>query len=354
MNDDWQPSASLQALRQRDALMQSIRQHFQASNSLEVSTPSMSVAATTDPHIDSFTVTDAGKTLWMHTSPEFPMKRLLAAYKVDIHQIACVYRQNETGRHHNREFSLLEWYRVGFSLEQLIEEATTLINDASIALGQAIRSVRIVSYQDAVKTLCGVYPDQLELSDIMAVFTHNKRSFPDSLRVAVRTDDRVDRSGDTHLDERLNEWTDADALQALDAAMTLMVDEFIVNEFIDDEITVLIDYPASQASLARTCLHDNGQVIARRAEIFIGSVELANGFEELTDAKEQLYRFENDNRQRQQCAKPETPIDQRLIAALSCGIPDCAGMAMGLDRLLMVLTGHSELSRVMAFPSANA
>jgi len=258
----WHPSASLTALRQRDAVLSALRARFQTTGSLEVSTPSLSTAATTDPYIDSYGVDNGNGSLWLHTSPEFPMKRLLAAYAVDIHQFATVYRIEESGRHHNREFAMLEWYRIGADLTALIDDAVQLINTAANALDQREYTVEVISYQDAVNTLCGDYPHRLSVASIADVFAANHRSFPESLLASNSTDD----------------------------ALTLLVDEFVVREFPAHQLTALTEYPASQASLAKTTTHASGHTIALRAELFLGSVEIANGFEELTDAQEQAQR----------------------------------------------------------------
>ena len=325
MHSDWQPSASLITLQLRNTLLQVIRQYFVDSKSLEVQTPALSRAAATDPYIDSYSTEEPGR-LWLHTSPEFPMKRLLAAYRVDIHQLATVFRQDESGRHHNREFLMLEWYRVQYDLNALIQDAVDLINTCCTALKKPELPVRVVSYVNQVKELCGEYPEQLSVADIAAVFKAQGRSFPKSLLVGNTVDD----------------------------ALTLLIDEFVVRKFSAKEITALTEYPVSQASLAGTGVNAQGQSVALRAEIFIGSVELANGFEELTDAQEQQKRFEADNNVRKTMGKVKLPYDERLIAALRYGLPQCAGMAMGIDRLFMVLGGYSRLSDVMAFADSHA
>ena len=309
--------------------MQSLRQHFISSQSVEVQTPVLSAAATTDPYIDSFKTGDANRPLWLHTSPEFLMKRLLAEYQVDIHQFATVFRQDESGKHHNREFVMLEWYRMGFRLNELIQDAVQLINTACQSLNKPSLSLRVVSYTEAVKALCGGYPEQLSVQDIADVFKQNKRSFPESL----------------FCDTNPN---------AVDDALTLLVDEFVVSQFSANEITALTEYPASQASLAKIGVSAGHQPIALRAELFIGSVELANGFEELTDADEQLRRFQTDNKTRCANDKPQLPFDARLIEALRHGLPACAGMALGVDRLFMVLGNYAQLSDVMTFADDNA
>lgn len=340
MNSSWQPTAELSTLVQRDQLLQSLRNYFASSGSLEVQTPALSAAGTTDPYIDSFSVvlgeangsngSHAQTFAWLHTSPEFAMKRLLAAHATDIHQFATVFRHDESGKHHLREFTLLEWYRVGYGLSDLLQDALNIVNAACAVLNRAPLTLNKVSYQDEVKALCGVYPHEATLPLIVGVFDHHGRSFPDSLRVA--------------------EPTESDVSDAL----TLLLDEFVVRNFPTTELTALIDYPANQASLAKLGTHSEGHEVACRAELFLGAVELANGFEELTDANEQQARFQKDNALRAAIGKPTVPHDKHLIDALHHGLPECAGMAMGIDRLLMVLGNYTQLSHVVAFSDANA
>lgn len=330
MSQPWQPSAEWATLVQRSELMDALRDYFRSSDSLEVQTPALSAAGTTDPYIESFSVPLDTGVGWLHTSPEFAMKRLLAAYGKNIHQFACVFRQDESGKHHQREFVLLEWYRVGYTLSQLLNDALNIVNAACAALKRPSLSVKIVNYQDEVKNLCGDYPHKVSLHAIANVFTQHNRSFPSSLQ--------------------LSNPTDAD----VDAALTLLVDEFVVSRFSDNELTALTQYPARQASLAKLGLHEKGHLVACRAELFIGQVELANGFEELSDANEQAQRFHQDNKQRLAMGKTAVPHDQHLINALQHGLPDCAGMALGIDRLLMVLGAYTQLSDVVAFTDANA
>jgi len=347
----WQPTAELATLVQRDQVMRSLRNYFALTGSLEVQTPVLSAAGTTDPYIDSFSVslmggvaasvvasneagavsgTEARDNAWLHTSPEFAMKRLLAAYATDIHQFATVFRREESGKQHLREFTLLEWYRVGHRLSDLLQDALFFTNATCKVLNRPELTLQTLSYQDEVKALCGVYPHEISLSHITEVFDHNDRSFPDSLRVAVPSE--------------------ADITDAL----ALLVDEFIVKKFSTDVLTALTEYPAAQASLAKLGTHKEGHAIACRAELFLGSVELANGFEELTDGNEQKARFEKDNAARVSAGKSPVPHDEHLIDALHHGLPDCAGMALGVDRLLMVLGGYQQLSDVVSFSDANA
>jgi elongation factor P--(R)-beta-lysine ligase len=350
----WQPTASIKALQQRAQLYAALRSYFETSNSLEVQTPSLSASATTDPHVDSFSVNSQVGQLWLHTSPEFPMKRLLAAYPQHIHQFCIVFRDDEISRHHNREFTLLEWYRVNYSLEQLIDDAVNVVNTACQALGHTELPHQIVSYQEAVKELTGRYPEELSPKEIQRFFTQHNRSFPDSLVTSTTTPWPTQDTTQAAMSDTSPDTTPDTTIAALDDALTLLVDEFLVREFPQDVITVLRDYPASQASLARVTDNEQGIAVALRAELFLGSVELANGFEELTDGAEQSRRFALDNNARMAMGKPSMPVDELLLAALQSGLPACSGMAMGIDRLLMVLTGRSDLAAVLAFPGDHA
>lgn len=286
------------------------------------------------------------------------MKRLLAAYPQHIHQFCTVFRDDEISRHHNREFTLLEWYRVSYSLEQLIDDAVNVVNTACQALGQPELTHQIVSYQEAVKTLTGRYPEELSPKEIQRFFTQHNRSFPDSLvpstTTPCSTPPTTQAATDATTVAATLDTTPNTTVTALDDALTLLVDEFLVREFPQDVITVLRDYPASQASLARVTDNEQGIAVALRAELFLGSVELANGFEELTDGTEQSRRFALDNNTRAALGKPCMPVDESLLAALQSGLPACSGMAMGIDRLLMVLSGRNNLADVLAFPGDHA
>jgi len=325
----WYPTASLEVLQQRDALLQALREYFKATGSLEVHTPILSAAATTDPHIESYRSSGSEGELWLHTSPEFPMKRLIAAYAVDMHQFATVFRQEEIGRYHNREFQLLEWYRMNIELEELIEDAIKIVHIACTALQQTCLPVSRVSYQEAVYQLCGEYPHELSVERIANYFKKCQRSFPDSL-------------------------LEHNHIAALDDALVLLMDEFIIANFAGDRLTVLTEYPASQASLAKTITNKAGIPIALRAELFVGSVELANGFYELTDADEQGNRFSADNNERLAKNLTAMPHDENLLSAMQNGLPNCAGMALGVDRLIMALLRLNHMEDVISFPAARA
>lgn len=321
MSDElWRPGASLDVLRTNAALHTCIRNYMRKQHVLEVITPALSVAATTDPNIHSFQVAD----YYLHTSPEFPMKRLLAAYATDIYQIATVFRDGEAGRFHNAEFSLLEWYRVGMNHHALIDDVNTLMQRVLENFDKPWLKPKIIRYTDAVSTVCSKPFHQIEVALIERVFNQHQRSYPTSIG------------------------------HDLDAAMDLLMDEFVISTFSDDCFTYVMDYPASQAALARISMDHNQHAIAERFELYWGPIELANGFHELSDSAEQRTRFENDQKVRAERGEVSVPMDEKLLAALSHGLPDCAGVAVGLDRLVMVLTGAKHIDEVQAFSTGRA
>lgn len=287
---------------------------------LEVITPALSAAAATDPNIHSFRVGSR----YLHTSPEFPMKRLLAAYGVDIYQIASVFRDGEAGRTHNAEFTLLEWYRVGMDHLALMNDVSALLQLLVTQFKKPWHQPVHVRYTDAVSTVCDKPFDRIGVEDIERVFSQHKRSYPQAI-------------GDE-----------------LDAALDLLVDEFVVSGFASDSVTFLLDYPASQAALARIKQDADGIAVAERFEVFWGKLELANGFHELADANEQRARFEHDLLIRQQRGDALVPMDENLLDALTAGLPDCAGVALGLDRMLLALTDATHIDEVIAFAGSRA
>ena len=316
----WHPGASIDVLRQSAMLRRCIHKFMDEQNVLEVITPVLSAAATTDPNIHSFRVGD----YYLHTSPEFPMKRLLAAYKTDIYQIATVFRDGEAGRFHNAEFSLLEWYRVGFNHESLMDDVSELLEEVVTLFGMNCQRPKTIQYTDAVMQVCGVPFAEIDVTDIERVFSQHSRSYPN----AIGND--------------------------LDAAMDLLMDEFVVSGFSDEHATFVVGYPASQAALARIVTGKNNVPVAERFEMYWGSVELANGFHELSDAAEQRARFEHDQHLRAQRGQLAVPMDEQLLEALSFGLPDCAGVALGLDRLMLILCGANHIDNVLAFSSSRA
>lgn len=325
---DWRPSASIETLKARAQLLAAIRAFFLAREVLEVQTPVLSRYATVDRHIESFAVhlTSQPSTLTPHgflqTSPEFAMKRLLAAGSGPIWQLAPVFRVDEQGRHHNAEFTMLEWYRPGFDHRRLMGEVEALLRSC----GAPASGWRRFSYREAFETCAGFDPHALDAAALRARLAAHGVAEPD----ALTQDECADRDF----------WLD------------LWMSHVVGPQLGLDAPAFLYDFPASQAALAR--VRDDVPPVAERFELFWCGIELANGFHELTDAGEQQRRFEADQAWRRARGRAVPPYDRDLIAALQAGLPDCAGVALGIDRLLMLLLGKSRIDEVIAFPADRA
>ncbi|HED36033.1 MAG TPA: EF-P lysine aminoacylase GenX [Gammaproteobacteria bacterium] len=315
----WQPTASLETLKKRARMLQGLRAFFAARDVLEVETPVLSPSAITDPQLQSFSTGFNQRDFYLHTSPEFYMKRLLAAGSGDIYQVARVFRDDELGRYHNPEFSLLEWYRVGFDHHRLMDEVEQLLQ---MFFMDEMLQINRISYQQAFLQQLQIDPLNIEVAALKQCAEKFKLEIPHGMERDIEGDNR-----DIWLD-----W--------------LMV-ECVAPSFAKDEFTFLYHYPASQAALAR--LDEKDPRVANRFELFYGELELANGFYELTDAQQQLQRFEQENAVRKRRGQQIMPVDHALIAALAAGLPDCSGVAIGLDRLLMILTENEKLQGVMSF-----
>lgn len=310
---DWQPSAGINTLQQRAEIIRGLRDWFYRHDILEVETPQLVSGATTDPNIESFAI----NARHLRTSAEFHLKRLLAAGYPDVYELGKVFRVDESGRHHNPEFTMLEWYRLGIDHRELIAEIESLLrylhSDKSL-------EVACISYRDFWRQTAQLDPAVADAGQISAY---------------------LETAG---IDVPVSVQNDFDALQDL-AMGTVLAESLPANQY-----SCIYDYPSSQASLARIDKSDPQWPVANRFEIYYGSVELANGFYELTDAQEQLARFEADNRTRKDNNQPARPIDHRFIAALDSGMPDCAGVAFGVDRLMMVLLDDVDaLAEVVSF-----
>ena len=320
---EWRPAASLAALRARAELYALIRRFFVAGGALEVETPIASHAGLTDPALESWRTAWTGPTgvvpLWLHTSPEFPMKRLLAAGSGPIYQICKVFRDGERGRRHHPEFTLLEWYRPGWDLERLIAEVAELVRQA---LGQPERPVEILSYRQ-------LFRDRLAIDPLHATQAE---------LAACARGQGINRVEQLSLDH--DGWLDLLLTHCLETGLGRGC------------LTFIRDYPPSQAALAR--LRPGPEPVAERFELYLEGVELANGFAELTDAAEQRRRFEQDQARRREQGLPVPPLDEAFLGALAGGMPEAAGVALGLDRLLMAITGASHIDQVLAFPIERA
>lgn len=308
----------------RARVYREIRNFFAQRAVLEVETPILSAAANTDPNIESFTTRfsghrDAGSAeRWLRTSPEFPLKRLLAEGIGDCYELGRVFRNGEAGRRHNPEFTMLEWYRVGWDHYALMHEACALVQLALDAVGRTA-SVRVYSYRE-------LFVDYLELDPFIA--------------------------GDGQLATPLAEFSIDPAGLVRDDWLDLLITHRIQPQFAADQITVIHDYPASQCALARL-RDDAGRTVAERFELYLGPYELANGYHELNDAAEQRARFERDNERRRERGLREVPLDENLLAVLG-RMPACAGVALGIERLLMCLAQTDDIRDVLAYPFAAA
>ena len=328
--DDWRPSASPERLRQRAALLQRAREFFAARALTEVDTPLVVNAPVSDVHIHSATVrlsadpAAAAAPLYLHTSPEYAMKRLLAAGSGDSYQISLVVRGFECGRLHNPEFTLIEWYRVGFSLPRLMEEVEALVREllGTNAPGASER----ISYRDAFLRELGL--DPLSAPET----TLAQAAQPLALGGAGAT-------SATGLGMSRDDW------------LELLMGAIVGPRLGSGTLTIVHSYPASQAALAR--LDPADPRVAQRFELYCAGIELANGFHELASPAEQRARFAADNAQRRRLGLPVSQLDERLLAALT-QLPDCTGVALGFDRTLMLAVGATSIEEVLAFPTARA
>ncbi len=306
----WQPRANPRVIRERARIYRQIRSFFNTRGCFEVDTPVLMPTTSTDVNIASIEVPVADKLFYLQTSPEFAMKRLLAADCGSIFQICHAFRQGESGHLHNPEFSMLEWYRVGYDYRQLMDEMELLITTLSLRQCSFSR----ISYKDLFRQVLDLEIDKVTLEDLRG-------------QCALLVADTIN--------------TELDFDQCLDLLLGMVIAPTMRGyQFVSD-------YPLSQAALARVNADDNS--VAERFELFFDGIELANGFSELTDADQQRSRFEQDNAARAQKGLPQHAIDERLLAALESGLDDCAGVALGLDRLLMVLLELDSIDQALTF-----
>lgn len=315
---EWRPTASLDSLRLRARVLEQIRDFFMRRGVLEVETPTLCAAATLDPNIDSLhsRVTAGGtvRPLYLHTSPEFAMKRLLAAGSGSIYQVCKVFRDGEAGRLHNPEFTLLEWYRVGYDHHGLMDEVETLLREI---LGS--EPARRHSYHEVFHRFTGV-----DLASATDAALH---------QCAVEF-------GLAAAAER--------PAEGRDLYLNFLMSHVVTPHLGHDAPVFVYDFPVTQAAMAR--VRSGTPPVAERFELFVNGVELANGYHELTDTDEQRYRFEQERRRRRLAGRPVVDGDDRLLAAMKSGLPDCAGVALGVDRLLMLRAGVDHIDDVLSFP----
>ena len=321
---DWRPCAGIETIRRRAGMLGRIREYFSAQGVLEVQTPLLSAAAASDPQIESISAQPAaGSRRFLQTSPEYPMKRLLAAGVGDCYQICPVFRDGESGRMHNPEFTMIEWYRVGYDVERLQRDVERLLCAACDGI-RSFASARRVTYRDAIAGASGIDCRVAGIAEIQSVLAAR----------GVTPANSADWDRDAWLD--------------------LLMGAVVGPGLGHDAPVFVRDYPASQAALARLRTESDGHRVAERFELYVDGVELANGFHELGDALEQGRRFEHDLQVRRARSQPVNPPDRRLLAALSHGMPDCAGVALGFDRLVMMALGLPMLAAAMSFPADRA
>jgi lysyl-tRNA synthetase class 2 len=318
---DWKPLSDTAVAMRRAALLERARQYFSDQGVLSVDTPALMRYATSDPNIESLGVrSKPGKDSWLQTSPESYLKRLLAAGYPDIYSLCRVFRDGESGVRHLPEFTMAEWYRLRFDLDAIVVDAIDFI--AACLKHESLRdNVDRMDYNEAMQRFADI--DALDAS----------------------TDDLVQRATD---DARLRKELAEDRNAALDLIMSTVV----APQFAPDRLTVIQHYPAAQAALARLC-PDDGRV-ADRFEVFCGDLELANGYVELRDADEQRQRFEADNAARESSGRSSLLADAPLLAALEAGLPECAGVSVGIERLHMVLDQADDIRDVITFATETA
>ena len=326
---NYAPTMTLAMAQQRAKFIGDIRQFFTSRQVLEVQTPLLSQAGNTDTFLQSVaahvTYQDRPRTYYLHTSPEFAMKRLLASWQVPIYQICPVFRDNEIGVRHNIEFTMLEWYQPNYSLDDMAGE----LNELLTALYGHPMVMSHYRYVDAFMDFVGIHPLTASLSALQAVAE-------DRGLIGFDFNDADDSEAN-----RRQSWLD------------LLFSHAVEPNLGHDLPTLIIEYPPATAALAKTALDKEGNKIAKRFELYINGIEIANAYDELADGPALRARFEQDNQLRHRHGLPKMPIDEHLVAASDDLIP-CSGIAVGVDRLLMVITGAKTLEEVIAFPSGQA
>ncbi len=322
--EDWRPAASLEVLRARAGMLERIRAYFTAQEVREVQTPVLSASAVSDPAIESVGAETArGERCYLQTSPEYPMKRLLAAGFGDCYQVCPVFRDGESGRLHNPEFTMIEWYRIDYGVGEMQHDVDRLLRVACAEL-RDFKPARAVSFRSAMLEGSGIDCRVAEVPEICAA-------------LAARGIEPAHSGG----------WE-------RDTWLDLLMGAVVGPSLGHDAPVFVNDYPPGQAALARLGRLPDGSQVAERFELYVDGLELANGFCELGDPVEQRRRFEQDQATRRRRGQRQRPLDERLLAALAAGFPDCAGVALGFDRLVMAAHRLPNLDAAMAFPAARA
>lgn len=317
----WQPTGDQDSRIARANMLRTIREFFYQRHVLEVETPAISQAANTDPYIESFQVLAQHQNRYLHTSPEYAMKRLLAAGSGDIYQICKVWRDEPSATQHNAEFTMLEYYRIGFTLEQLMQEVDVLFQSL---LPEFKKASHYRTYQSLFLDNLGFNPHTIANEALQACLTKHVPTFEGEL----------DHQG----------------------ALDLLLTHCIEPKLPEDRFSFIYDYPASQSALAMTQpLADNPEIsVARRFEVYLGTLELGNGYQELTCPQANTSILEKELKMREVMGLTTTPRDQHFLEAMHAGMPECAGVAIGIDRLLMLATEANSLAEVLNFSWENA
>ncbi len=313
---------SLSLAQYRAGLLQKIRNYFLQQGVLEIETPILSAGISLDAHIDVFSANyfsngysaNAGEQkFYLQTSPEYHMKRLLCQGFPDIYQMSKVFRNGEKGQRHNPEFTLLEWYRRGYSIDALMDEVAAI---CFLALGK--KEILKKTYQEIFLEYLQVDPLELGKEELLHVAVKSGLNIPAELSL--------------------------DKTDVLNFLLTHKIEEALPH----DALCFVYEYPAEQACLAKLCFHNNK--VAERFEVYYKGVELCNGYGELADAREYRRRFQEENIKRKILKKPILPLDENFLEALQLGLPECAGVALGVDRLCMLGGGQNDLKMVLSFP----
>lgn len=310
------PTATIEVLRRRAKLLEQARLFFLSRDYWEAETPLLSADTCIDAHIDPISLTVDGATRYLQTSPEFAMKRLLAAGSGSIFQIAHAFRAGESGHRHNREFTLIEWYKLGATYHELMDVVSELVS-------------HLAGWPKAEKlTYRAAFVRETHLDPLLAP-----------------NDELWELAGRRGLSSRPEERDDL---------LNFLWADLVEPTLGLDAPLFIHDYPASQAALSKVRKETDGTAVAERFELYVNGVELCNGYQELTDGAELRNRFERQNKLRIRLDKPPLPIDSRFMQAMEAGLPECAGVALGFERLLMLLIGTNEIMDVLPFPDSRA
>jgi len=301
-------------LKDRAQMLAKTRAFFSARNVTEVDCPIVSASASVDAHIDLIPVEDVTSRRYLHSSPEYGMKRLLSEGIGDIYQLSHVFRLGEKGRRHNPEFMMSEWYRIGFSFEEMIQETLEYIE---MFVGE--QPHEYLSYREALQKFVGIDYVPMTVQDLVAFCREREVLLYDEI-----------------------------VSEGKDALLNVILAKFVEPNLGKDRLTVLMHYPATQCALAKV-IRKGDEDVAERFEVYYRGVELANGYHELTDAEDQRHRFEEANEQRVLLGKKKLPPDENFLSALEVGLPDCCGVAVGFDRLMMLKHGVEDIDTVLPF-----